>query len=505
MRSVLTYTVFALVVALTIGITLWAARRNTSAREHYVAGGQLTGWQNGFAIVGDFVSTGAILGTVGMFALKGVSAFFYVAGPFVALVILLALFAEPLRNLGRFTMADVVASRFGGRAVRTAMAVNALLVTVFYMIAQLVAAGVLISYLLGVNYGVAVAVVGVLMTIYISLGGMVATSWIQIVKAALLIVCVGVLVVLVLARFDFDVLELMRAASAASPVDLFVVPGGATSGLDLLSVALGVGLGTAALPHVLVRFLTVPSGVEARRSMNWALVLAGFAFIATPFIGYGAVALLGRDAITAADKAGNLTTLQVAEAVGGPLLFAIIAAVAFATILAVVAGLVITGSGALAHDLYGVILRKSRASDREQVWAGRVASLVISVVAIVISLAAHNTNVAVLGAIAVVVAASANVPVLLCLLFWRRFTSAGMLWGIGLGLGSAVLLVILGPQVQGPGAPFPLAFPTLVSIPLGFLGCVLGSLVGGRRGEDDDSQFRRMQLQAAIGRPATRP
>ncbi|GAA1840136.1 cation acetate symporter [Pseudonocardia ailaonensis] len=502
--SPLTLGIFAAVIALTMGITFWAGRRNHGAGEHYVAGGQLTGRQNGLAIVGDLVSAAAFLGTVGMVALKGASAWFYVVGPFVAFVILLTVLAEPLRNLGRFTMADVVASRFRSRGVRASMAVNSLLVTVFYMISQLVAAGALISLLLGIPYWVAVIVVGILMTIYIAVGGMLATSWIQIVKAVMVLVCIALLFVLVLARYDFNPLALMQAASDASSFDLFATTAGALSGLNTLSVAIAVGLGTAALPHILIRFLTVPDVKEARKSMNFALVFVGFAFLVIPFIGYGAVSIVGQQAITQADKGGNLTTLQLSGVVGGPVFFAIVAAVTFATILAVVAGLVIAGSGALAHDLYNSILRKGRASEREQIYAGRIAALAVAVVAIVISLAAHNTNVSSLGAMAVVVAASANVPVLLLLLFWKRLTTTGVISGIVAGLTSAVVLILVGPQVMGPDAWYPLVYPTLVSVPLGFLGCWAGTVLS--RPRPDESSFEAMQVQAQLGvRPAGEP
>jgi cation/acetate symporter len=493
----LTLGVFAAVIALTMGITFWAGRRNTGAGEHYVAGGQLTGFQNGLAVVGDLVSAAAFLGTVGMMALKGASSWFYVVGPFVALVILLTVFAEPLRNLGRYTMADVVASRFRSRGVRASMAVNSLLVTIFYMIAQLVAAGALISLLLGVPYWIAVIVVGILMTIYIAVGGMLATSWIQIVKAVLVLTCIALLLILVLAQYGFNPMALFQAAADAGKADMFGTSAGVLSGLNTLSVAVAVGLGTAALPHILIRFLTVPDVREARKSMNWSLLFIGFAFLTIPVLGYGAVALLGPDAIAAADRSGNLATLQLSNLVGGPLLFAIVAAVAFATILAVVAGLVIAGSGALAHDLYNQILRKGQATEREQVHAGRIASVLVAVVAIVISIAAQHTNVSVLGAMAVVVAASANVPVLLLLLFWKRLNTTGVISGIVAGLAGAVILILVGPQVMGEAAWYPLVYPSLVSIPLGFLGCWLGTILSKPR--DDESSFEQMQVQAALG------
>jgi cation/acetate symporter len=496
----LTVTVFAVVIAITLVITFLAGRRNTDAGSHYVAGGNLTGWQNGLAIVGDLLSASVFLGTVGIIALKGVYGFFFAAGPFVAFLLLLLFAAEPLRRLGRFTVADVLAARFRSRSVRASMAVNSLLVTVFYMIAQLVAAGSLISVLLGVDYALAVVVVGVLMTIYIAVGGMVATTWIQIVKAGMLLVCIAGMAIAVLAHFAFSPTALFDAAAAASPKDLFTYAAGAVPGLELMSVALAVGLGTAALPHILIRFLTVPDAREARRSMNVALAFVGAAFVLIPILGYGAVALVGQGTITGADKAGNLATLQLADVLGGPLLFAIVAAVAFATILAVVSGLVIAGSGALAHDLYHTILRRGRSSEREQVRAGKIAAAGISVVSILLSLAAHNTNVAVLGALAVVVAASANVPVLLLLLFWRRLNRTGVMTGLIAGLGSSVVLLLIGPLVMTAHPVYPLEYPTLVSLPLGFLGCYLGTVLAPARHRDAaDPSYDELQVRAALG------
>lgn len=496
--SPLTITVFAGIIALTMGITFWAGRRNSGAGDHYVAGGQLTGWQNGLAIVGDLVSAATILGTVGLLSLKGIGSYFYVVGPFVAFVVLLTIFAEPLRNLGRFTMADVVASRFRSQAVRGAMAVNSLLVTIFYMIAQLVAAGALISALLGVDYAIAVIVVGILMTAYIAIGGMLATSWIQIVKAVMVLLCIVVLLVLVLAKFNFNPLSLFSAAADAGATDLFAYPSGLIPGLDLLSISLAVGLGTAALPHILIRFLTVPNAKEARRSMNFALLLCGFAFLATSILGFGAVALLGQETISGADKSGNLATLQLADFLGGEFLFAVVAAIAFATILAVVAGLVIAGSGAVAHDLYHSIIRKGRSSEREQVYAGRIAAGIVAIIAIIISVAAQHTNISVLGATAVVVAASANVPVLLLLLFWKRLNTTGVITGIVLGLSSAVLFILMGPQVMGDGAIYPLIYPTLVSVPMGFVGCWLGTVLS-HRNASSEVPYEEMQVRASLG------
>jgi cation/acetate symporter len=494
----LTIAIFLSVIALTLAITAWAGRRNRDVGSHYVAGGQISGWQNGLAIVGDLLSASTFLGVVGIIALQGIYGFYLVAGGLVAFLLVLVIIAEPLRNLGRYTIADVVGTRFRAPAVRAVMAINTLVVTIFYMIAQLVGAGVLISLLVGVDYTVAVIVVGVLMAVYITVGGMLATTWIQIVKAVLLLTAIAAMVVLVLARFDFNPIALFDAAAAQSPTDLFSRASGLLPGLDLLSVAIAQVLGTAALPHILIRFFTVPDARVARSSMVVALWVLGLAFLAIPIIGYGAVALVGQASIAGANSAGNLAGPQLAEFLGGQVMFALVAAVAFATILAVVAGLVIAGSGALAHDIYNTLICKGRATDRQQVVAGRSAAIAISAVSIVLSLGAQNTNIALLALMAVVVAASANVPVLLLLLFWKRLNTSGVVTGVVAGLVSSVGLVLVGPGVLGESAIYPLSYPTLVSVPIGFLGCYIGTVLGRSR-RRDETPFETVHVKAMTG------
>ncbi|NKQ53197.1 cation acetate symporter [Amycolatopsis sp. K13G38] len=496
--NAVTIGIFVAVIIVTLVITAWAGRRNRDAGSHYVAGGQITGWQNGLAICGDLLSASTFLGVAGILALQGVYGFYLVAGGLVAFLLVLLLVAEPLRNLGRYTIADVLSSRFRSKGVRAVMAVNTLVVTVFYMIAQLVGAGVLISLLIGVPYWVAVIVVGVLMAIYITVGGMLATTWIQIVKAILLLTAMAALVVLVLARFRFNPMALFQAVHDTSKTDLFARASGLVPGLDLLSVALAQVLGTAALPHILIRFFTVPDAKVARRSMNVALWILGLAFLAMPFIGYGAAAIVGQVKIAAANKAGNLAAPQLADVLGGPVLFALISAVAFATILAVVAGLVIAGSGAVAHDIYSSIIRKGTASDAEQVKAGRIAAVAIAAVSIVLALGAQNTNIALLALMAVVVAASANVPVLVLLLFWKRLNTVGVISGVTAGLIVSVALVLVGPGVMGSSALYPLSYPTLVSVPIGFLGCYLGTVLSRPR-RDNEVPYEEMHVQAMTG------
>lgn len=494
-RSPMAVAIFCVIVLITVLITLWAGRRKVDADGLYVAHGELKGWQNGLAIAGDLVSASALLGTVGYISLKGVSGLFLISGPFVALLFLTFVLAEPLRNLGRFTVADAVACRFRGRAVRVAMAFNSLLVTLFYMLGQLVAAGTTLSLLLGLDYAITVMVVGLLMTIYIVVGGMLATSWIQIVKAVLLMGCMAIMAVMLFARFDFDFTALVKAARG-NGADLFRFEPTTMSGLNTVSMALAT-VGTAGLPHVLIRFLTVPDAREARKSLTvgiWVLVPA---FLCVALLGLGAAAIVGSTDILALNAAGNLATLQLAHELGGEFLFAVVAGVAFATILAIVSGLLIAGSGVLAHDLYNSVLRKGAASEREQVAAGRIAAVVLSLVSILAAILAQHVNVAVLGVLAVVVAASANVPVLILVLFWRRFNAAGVVAGAAAGLVSSAALIFVGPAVMGENALFPLDYPTLVSVPLGILGCWLGTAMS--RSADKGTDFDEMTIAVAFG------
>jgi cation/acetate symporter len=496
---------FVLIIALTLGITAWASRQNKSTSDHYVAGGGIKGWQNGLAISGDYLSAASFLGIAGAISLTGFSGFYLSIGFLVAYLVVLLLVAEPLRNLGKYTLADMLASRFNKPSVRSAAALSTIAISMFYMIAQLNGAGALIELLLGLDYVLSVILIGILMTVYIVAGGMVATTWIQIVKAGLLIAGTLTLSLFVLAQpsIGFNPVNLFNEVESQIGSEMVVPPppAGLIAGLDVISLNIALVLGTAGLPHILIRFLTVPDAKTARSSIVTATWIIGLFYLLTPVLGYGAALFVGQDAIAAQNPAGNTAAPQLAEALGGPIFFAFISAVAFATIVAVVAGLVVAASSAFAHDFYSNVIRGGNATEQEQFRAARFTAVGISVAAILLAIPAASLNVAFLVALAFAVAASANVPVILLTIFWRRFNTTGAVMGILVGLFSCIILIILSPNVMtgpNPEPPltpiipidpiFPFVYPALFSVPLGFLGCYLGTLLGGRGAEREREQ-----------------
>jgi cation/acetate symporter len=498
---------FVAIIALTLGITAWASRQNTGTDSHYVAGGQIKGWQNGLAISGDYLSAASFLGIAGAIALGGFSGFYLSIGFLVAYLVVLLLVAEPLRNMGKYTLADMLTSRFNSSSVRSVAALSTIAISMFYMIAQLNGSGALIGLLLGLPYWLSVIVIGILMTVYVVIGGMVATTWIQIIKAVLLIVGTLTLSILVLSRYGFNPLALFAAVENDIGREALVPPAptpgieGLWLSLDVISLNIALVLGTAGLPHILIRFLTVPDAKTARSSIVTATWIIGLFYLLTPILGYGAALIVGQDAISNANAAGNLAAPQLAEILGGPIFFAFISAVAFSTIVAVVAGLVVAASSAFAHDFYTNVIRGGEATEQEQFRAARYAAIGISVAAILLALPAESFNVAFLVALAFAVAASANVPVILLTIFWKRFNTTGAVTGMLVGLISAIVLVLLSPNVltgPNPAPPatpiipidyiFPLKSPALVSVPLGFLACWLGTILGGRGAEREREQ-----------------
>lgn len=481
------FTMFLGIVAVTLFITYWASKKTNSASEFYTAGGGLTGWQNGLAIAGDYMSAASFLGIAGTIALAGFDGFFYSIGFLVAYLVVLYLVAEPLRNLGKYTFADMIAARFNAKKIRGFAAFNTITISVFYMIAQLVGAGALIKLLLGIEYTTSVLIVGTLMTVYVIFGGMHATSWVQIVKAVLLMAGTFIISFIVFAKFNFSISDMFHQMKEATPLkEAFLNPGVKyTDGLDTLSLTLGLVLGTAGLPHILVRFFTVRDAKTARSSVVYATWIIGIFYVMTIFLGFGAAKFVGNSDIIAADKAGNMAAPLLAKALGGDMLFAFVSAVAFATILAVVAGLVLTSAAAFAHDFYNEILKSGKATEKQQVNMARYASVGISVLSIILALFAQSLNVAFLVSLAFAVAASANLPVILYTIYWKRFNTNGAIWAMVVGLTTSVGLVIIGPNVFSPevgkamfvGNPlFPLTTPGLVSIPLGFIAGYLGTI-----------------------------
>ena len=519
--------IFLVFVGITLVITYWAARRSSGASAFFAANRQITAWQNGFAVAGDYMSAASFLGIAGIIAFQGYDGFMYSVGWLVAYLTVLLIVAEPLRNAGKYTMADVLAYRLSPRPVRAMASLSTLTVSIFYMIAQMVGAGALVALLLkdsGINYQTAVIGVGVLMIVYVVFGGMLATTWVQIIKAILLMSGTILLSILVLAHFGFSFGSFFNAIGSVTyqengvavtrdflqPGLRFKPPYGA---LDLISLGMALIFGTAGLPHILVRFYTVPDAKTARISVVWAMALIGTFYILTTFLGFGAATIVGRDKI-AVGGGTNMSAPLLAQALGGDFFFAFVSAIAFATILAVVAGLTISASTSFAHDFYtNVIHRGTERRPGEEVRVARVTAFVVGAIAIAIAiLLGPNANVAFLVALAFAVAASANLPVIVLSLFWRRFNTRGAVVGLGTGLTASILLIILSPSIMGVDAPgvsaaarhliqsspiFPLENPGILSIPLGFLGAVLGTLSG--REPEAQEKYDELLVRASTG------
>jgi len=513
----LNITIFGAFVAVTLFVVLRASRNNKTAADYYAAGRSFTGPQNGTAIAGDYLSAASFLGICGAIAVNGYDGFLYSIGFLVAWLVALLLVAELMRNTGKFTMADVLSFRLKQTPVRVAAATTTLVVCFFYLLAQMAGAGGLVSLLLGINdrvgQSVVVAVVGALMILYVLIGGMKGTTWVQIIKAALLIAGAGIMTVWVLALHGFNLSELLGAA-AATGGDAVLDPGLAyglsdLSRLDFVSLALALVLGTAGLPHVLMRFYTVPTAKEARRSVVWAIWLIGLFYLFTLVLGYGAGALIGAPAIKAAPGGVNSAAPLLAFELGGPVLLGIISAIAFATILAVVAGLTITAAASFSHDVYASVIKKGKTEPGAEVRVARITVVIIGIVAIIGGIGVQGQNVAFLVALAFAVAASANLPTILYSLFWKRFSTRGALWSMYGGLGSAIILIAFSPVVSGtetsmiPGVDFhwfPLNNPGIVSIPLGFLLGWLGTITS--RTLENPEVAAEMEVRSLTGHGA---
>jgi len=491
--------IFAAFVILTLFITYWAAKRTSSTEDFYAAGRSITGWQNGIAIAGDYMSAASFLGIAGMIALFGYDGFLYSVGWLVAYLVVLLIVAEPLRNSGKYTLADMLAYRMNAKPVRSVAALSTLAITAFYMIAQLVGAGGIIKLLLGIDYNVSIITIGILMILYVVFGGMLATTWVQIIKAVLLMTGTVVLSIMVFAQYNFNIVTMFDQVSLKFGQE-FLEPGLKYSNpLELISLGMALILGTAGLPHILIRFYTVPTAKEARTSVVWAMFIIGAFYIMTTFLGFGAAMLVGHDAILAADKAGNMAAPLLAKALGGEFFLAFISAVAFATILAVVAGLVISAAGAFAHDFYSNVIRGGKATEQEQMKVARYAAVGVGVVSIILALMAKDQNVAFLVALAFAVASSANLPVILFSLFWKRFNTTGAVVGMLTGLISSLVLVLISPNVMDPeNAIFPLSNPGILSIPLGFIGAIVGTFMS-REEPEAQQKFDELYVRSNTG------
>ncbi|MDQ0426902.1 cation/acetate symporter [Cellulomonas iranensis] len=518
--------IFGAFVLVTMVIVFRASRNNRSAADYYAAGRSFTGPQNGTAIAGDYLSAASFLGICGAIAVYGYDGFLYSIGFLVAWLVALLLVAELLRNTGRFTMADVLSFRLRQRPVRMAAAISTLAVVFFYLLAQMAGAGGLVALLLGIDnaaaQGLVIAVVGALMIMYVLVGGMKGTTWVQIIKAVLLIAGAGVMTVWVLARYGFDLSALLQGAidTAGEGGETLIEPGrqygaSALTQLNFLSLALALVLGTAGLPHVLMRFYTVPSAKEARRSVVWAIWLIGIFYLFTLVLGYGAGAIVGPERILGAPGKANSAAPLLAYELGGVFLLGIISAVAFATILAVVAGLTITAAASFAHDIYASVIKRGEVAPDGEVRVARITVVAIGALAIVGGIFANGQNVAFLVALAFAVAASANLPTIIYSLFWKRFNTAGALWSMYGGLVSCVLLIALSPVVSGKVDPatgeslsmirdtgvdfavFPLENPGIVSIPLAFLLGIVGTLLSKEKPHPE--KFAEMEVRSLTG------
>jgi cation/acetate symporter len=493
---------FLAIVALTLVVTYWAARRMRSTTEFYAAGRSVSAFQNGLALAGDYMSAASFLGIAGLVALRGYDGMIYATGWLVGWPALMFLIAEPVRNLGKFTFADVVAFRLRQVPVRIAAAVGGILTVLFYTIAQMVGAGNLISLLFGIPYGWAVTGVGAVMLAYVLFGGMIATTWVQIIKAVLLLLGVTLLTALVLAQFGFSPGALYSSvAERYGPAAL--EPGGlVTDPVEAVSLGLALMFGLLGLPHILMRFYTVPDARAARASVLYATGFIGYFYLIIPIVGFGASALVGRAAIEGVDPGGNMAAPLVAELLGGTFLLGFIAAVAFATILAVVAGLTLAGASALSHDIFVHVVRHGHATEQEQVRVARAATVVFGILAVILGILFEGQNVAFMVGLAFAIACSANFPPLLLSITWRRFNTTGAVAGIVTGAFLSVVLITLSPTVWVelfgfPDAIVPLRNPAIISMPAAFLVSFAASMM--TREETAEAMFDDEKLRTYLG------
>ncbi|HEV7659552.1 MAG TPA: cation acetate symporter [Allosphingosinicella sp.] len=517
---------FAIFVAFTLGITAWAARRTRTRADFYAAGGGVSGFKNGLAIAGDYMSAASFLGISSQIFGFGYDGLIYSIGFLVGWPVILFLMAERLRNLGRYTFADVASFRFAQTPVRSFAAVSTLAVVLFYLIAQMVGAGQLIKLLFGLPYGSAVVIVGVLMTLYVLFGGMIATTWVQIIKAVLLLGCATFMALAVLYQFGFSVEALfaravqvktdiaaaggLGAQEAAAKGGSIMGPGTfLTDPVSAISLGIALMFGTAGLPHILMRFFTVPDARQARISVLWATGWIGYFYILTFIIGFGAIVLVGTNPAwvdaAGALRSGNMAAIHLAEAIGGNLFLGFVSAVAFATILAVVAGLTLSGASAVSHDLYATVVRKGQAKSEEELRVSRWTVVVLAMLAIGLGVAFQEVNVAFMVGLAFAIAASGNFPVLILSLFWKGCTTRGVVAGGTAGVVLALVLTILSKSIwvdilHNPKPIFPYVYPAIFSMPVAFLAIWIVSLLDkGPRAAVDKAGYLHQRVRAETG------
>jgi len=497
---------FVIFVGATLGITYWAAKRTKSAKDFYTAGGGITGLQNGMAIAGDYMSAASFLGISGLVYLKGYDGLIYSIGFLVGWPLILFMIAEPLRNLGKYTFADVASYRLRQKPIRILAAFGSIATVILYLIAQMVGSGKLIQLLFGLQYEVAVILVGVLMILYVTFGGMLATTWVQIIKAFLLLSGATFMAIAVMAHYDFSFGALFAHATELKGVEI-MSPGGLVSDpVSAISLAIALMFGTAGLPHILMRFFTVGNAKEARKSVFFATGFIGYFYILTFTIGFGAIVMvyenpqyldLAKQAVSGGFPilgGNNMAAIHLSHAVGGDFFLGFISAVAFATILAVVSGLTLAGASAISHDLYASVYKKGEVDGITEMKVSRIATVILGIVAIILGIAFEKQNIAFVVGLAFAIAASANFPVLLLSMYWKKLTTRGAVIGGSLGLATAVLLVILGPivwvQILGNAeAIFPYKYPALFSVSVAFIGIWFFSIT-------DNSESAKEEMEA---------
>ncbi|MGQ6442989.1 cation/acetate symporter ActP [Serratia sp. IR-2025] len=503
---------FILFVGATLYITYWASKRTRSRQDYYTAGGRITGLQNGLAIAGDFMSAASFLGISALVYTSGYDGLIYSIGFLIGWPIILFLIAERLRNLGRYTFADVASYRLKQKPIRTLSACGSLVVVALYLIAQMVGAGKLIQLLFGLNYHVAVILVGILMVLYVLFGGMLATTWVQIIKAVLLLAGASFMALMVMKSVNFDFNTLFAEAVKVHPKGIAIMsPGGLVSDpISALSLGLALMFGTAGLPHILMRFFTVSDAKEARKSVFYATGFIGYFYILTFIIGFGAILLVSanpafKDATGALLGGTNMAAVHLANAVGGNFFLGFISAVAFATILAVVAGLTLAGASAVSHDLYASVMKNGKATERDELKVSKITVVVLGLVAIALGILFEKQNIAFMVGLAFSIAASCNFPIIILSMYWSRLTTRGAMIGGWQGLLTAVILMILGPtiwvQILGHEKPiYPYEYPALFSMIVAFVGTWLFSITDGSlAGQQERERFRAQFVRSQTG------
>nr|WP_315594197.1 sodium/solute symporter [uncultured Cupriavidus sp.] len=493
---------FVLFLLTTLIITWWAARRTKTAEEFFTAGRSIGPLQNGVALAGDFVAAAGFLGIAGLVSLVGFDGLIYAIGGVIGWPVMLFLFGEPLRNLGTYSFGDVLAYRLNAPRIRIVTGITTLGITICYLVMQMVGAGDLIHLLFGMEYDVAIWIVGGFMLVYVIFGGMLATTWVQIIKAALMSLAAVMMTLMSLSHFQLNPIKLFADASAVNG-DAVLAPGRLISNpLDAISVSIALALGVASLPHVLMRFFTVADGRAARKSLVYATTIISIFLLLTFVLGFAAMQLVGKTAIASMDKGGNMAIPLLAERLGGVSFLGFVSAVSFATILAVVSGLLITGATTVSHDLFNAVLKKGQATQTQIMFVARSATVALALVAIALGLVLRGQNVAFLVGLATAVAAAANFPAIFLSIYWRRYTASGAVWGMMIGLVSSLVLIYLSPTIQvdvlkHSAAVFPLRNPAIVCVPLSFVTSVVVSLL--TRGQGDPLRYRRIAEQILLG------